>query len=440
MTVSLHPVQRLERLLFEPEHQPAVPVVQRLLGLLRYPYALVRDLLKGDLNLRAMGLVYTTLLSVVPLVAFAFAVLKGLGVHRDMEPLLYAFLEPIGEQAYTLTGQIMAFVENTRGGVLGSLGLAFLLYTVVSTVQKIEESFNFAWHVEQPRSVMRRVSEYLSLMVVGPIFVVVVLGLLGAVADFRIARWLANHEPFGTILARLGLAAPYLVVTAVFAFLYMFVPNTRVRLKAALAGGVVAGLLWAASGALFAQIVLASSRMVAIYAGFAIFLVTLIWVYLSWVILLIGAQLSFYVQNPRYLRAGQAQVRMTSRLRERLALSVMFLVGRSFVDGGRAWRLKDLAERLDVPSSALASVVGSLETAGLVVATENEQLVPGRDIGQIGVHAILTAVRDEQQYQSWLLARARTEPDADAVADSIETAIRESTQDRTLKDLVTRGT
>jgi membrane protein len=162
-------------------------------------------------------------------------------------------------------------------------------------------------------------------------------------------------------------------------------------------------------------------------------------VYISWFILLIGAQLSFYVQNPRYLRAGQRQMRLTSRLRERLALSVMFLVGRSFLDGQSRWTVKSLAERLEVPSSALASVTDSLETAGLLVATEDEKLVPGRAIDRIGVSAILTAVRDEQQYESWLLARARTEPDADAVADAIEAAIRERTSDQTLRDLVGRA-
>jgi membrane protein len=156
-------------------------------------------------------------------------------------------------------------------------------------------------------------------------------------------------------------------------------------------------------------------------------------------ILLIGAQLSFYVQNPRYLRAGQAQIRLTSRLRERLALSVMYLAGKSFVSGGPAWNLRDLAEKLEVPSSALTSVTASLEKAGLLLVTEQEQLVPGRALDQIGVHDILTSVRDEQQYESWLLARARTEPDADAIADSVEAAIRERTDQESLRDLVTRG-
>jgi membrane protein len=437
MTVQINPIHRLELLLFEAEHQH--PLLRRLFDFLRYPYALLRDLWQGELNLRAMGLVYTTLLSIVPLVAFAFAVLKGLGLHHELEPVIYEFLRPIGDQAYGMTKQMVDFVDNTRGGVLGSVGLGLLLYTVISTVQKIEESFNFAWHVEQPRSIVRRFSEYLSLMVVGPIFIVVILGLFGAVENLRFAQWLASHEPFGSMLASLGRAASYVVVAAVFSFLYAFIPNTRVHLKAAVVGGVAAGVLWAASGALFTRTVVASARMVAIYAGFAIFLVTLIWVYLSWIILLVGAQLSFYVQNPRYLRAGQAQIRMTSRLRERLALSMMYLIGKSFMSGEPAWTLKALGERLEVPGSALSSVSDSLEKAGLIIVTESEQLVPGRALDQIGVHAILTAVRDEQQYESWLLARARTEPDADAIADAVEASIRERTGAESLRDLLMRG-
>jgi membrane protein len=435
MSVDLDPRRRLERLLFD-RHAP-LPLKQAewLLGFLRYPYALVRDLLTGDLNLRAMGLVYTTLLSLVPLVAFAFAVLKGLGAHRDLEPLLFEFLRPIGERAGELTAQMMSFVERLRGGVLGSLGLAFLLYTVVTTVQKLEGAFNFAWHVERPRSVMRRISEYVSLMVIGPVFVVVALGLLGAVGSDGAMRWLTAHEPLGAIFRLLGAAGTYLFVTGAFTFLYVFIPNTRVRLLPALAGGVTAGVLWGMSGAIFTKIVAASTNMVAIYAGFAIFVATLIWIYLSWLILLIGAQLSFYVQNPRYLRAGQAPVRLTSRLRERLALTVMLLIARNFVSGTRPWRLRGLAEQLEVPGSALATVVEALEHAGLVTTTDEEEVLPARDLESIGIHDILTAVRDERQYETWLLWRARTEPEADSIADGVEAVIRERTAGMTLREL-----
>jgi membrane protein len=429
--------ERAERLLFDRHDLPVRPA-NWLLDLLRYPFALVRDLLTGELNLRAMGLVYTTLLSLVPLAAFAFAVLKGLGVHRNLEPIIYEFLSPIGERAGQLTAQFMTFVDNVRGDVLGSVGLAVLLYTVVSTIQKLEESFNFAWHVERPRSVMRRVSEYLSLMVVGPVFLVVVVSLFGAIASHASMRWLTEHEPYGTVVRAFGFIGPFLFVTGVFTFLYAFVPNTRVRLKPALVGGAVAGHLWAASGAVFARIVAASTKMVAIYAGFAIFLSALIWIYVSWLILLIGAQLSFYVQNPRYLRVGQGHVRLTSALRERLAFTVMLLIARKFVAGEPPWRQRELAEDLEIPGSALAAVVRSLERSGLVTLTEDEELIPARDIGGIQLADVLNAVRDERQYETWLLWRARTEPVADEVANSVEAGMRERISGLTLRELAAR--
>jgi membrane protein len=434
MTPLAHLHERVERLLFDRHHLPVEPA-NWLLDILRYPFALIRDLLTGGLNLRAMGLVYTTLLSLVPLAAFAFAVLKGLGVHRDLEPLIYEFLRPIGERATELTAQFMAFVDNVRGDVLGSVGLAFLLYTVISTIQKLEESFNFAWHVERPRSIMRRVSEYLSLMVVGPVFIVIVFSLFGALGSHSSMRWLTRHEPFGAVVRAFGVIGPFLFVTGVFTFLYSFVPNTRVRLKAAFIGGLVAGLLWVGSGALFARIVSASARMVAIYAGFAIFLATLIWIYFSWLIVLVGAQLSFYVQNPRYLRVGQGHVRLTSALRERLAFTVMLLVARRFVAGEPPCQLRALAEDLEIPGSALAGVTRSLEQAGLLTLTEDEEVVPARDLEGIQLTDVLNAVRDERQYASWLLWRARTEPVADEVANSVEAGMRERIAGMSLRDL-----
>ena len=429
--------RRVEQLLFDRHDLPVKPA-NWLLDLLRYPFALIRDLLTGELNLRAMGLVYTTLLSLVPLVAFAFAVLKGLGVHRDLEPLIYELLRPIGERAGELTTQMMTFVENVRGDVLGSVGLAFLLYTIVSTIQKLEGAFNFAWHVERPRSFMRRISEYLSLMVIGPIFLVVVFGLFGAVTNHSAMVWLTMHEPGGSIVRGLGILGPYLFVTGVFTFLYAFVPNTRVRFRAALAGGVTAGALWAASGAVFTKIVAASTQMVAIYAGFAIFLAALIWIYLSWLILLIGAQLSFYVQNPRYLRVGQTPVLLTSALRERLAFTVMLLIARKFIAGEPPWQQRLLAEDLEIPGSALATVVDSLEKAGLVTLTEDEELLPARDLENIALHDVLNAVRDERQYGTRLLWRARTEPVADAIANTVESAMRERISGMTLRELAAR--
>src|SRR5688572_15868657 len=184
--------ERLEHLLFDAPRITHTVAVKRLAWLLRYPYAVIRDILRGDLTLRAMSLVYTTLMSIVPLLAFSFSIFKGLGIHRDLEPFIYEFFRPMGENATELTARVLSFVENVSSGVLGTLGLAFLLFTVVSTIQKVETSLNFVWHVERPRSFARRTTEYLSLMIVGPILVVAAFGLIAAAADIAIVERLTS--------------------------------------------------------------------------------------------------------------------------------------------------------------------------------------------------------------------------------------------------------
>ena len=148
--------------------------------------------------------------------------------------------------------------------------------------------------------------------------------------------------------------------------------------------------------------------------------------------------MSFYVHNPRYLRVGQTPVRLTSALRERLAFTVMLLIARKFVAGQAAWRQRALAEHLEIPGSALAIVVNSLEKAGLVTLNEEEDLLPARDLEGIALQDILNAVRDERQYATWLLWRARTEPVADEIADTVETAVRERIAGMTLRELANR--
>jgi membrane protein len=328
----------------------------------------------------------------------------------------------------------MGFVENVQSGVLGSLGLAFLLYTVISMIQKVEESFNFVWRVEQPRSFGRRFSEYLSVMVVGPVVMVAAMGLLATIGSNRMVQLVAHVQFVGVALAQLGRLTPYVLVAGVFTFMYAFIPNTRVGLRAAAIGGIAAGVVWSATGEVFTAIVVNSSRTMAIYAGFAILIVGLMWLYLSWLILLLGAQLAFYVQHPQLLRPGQAEISLTSSLKERLALSLMYLIARDFRATGPSWTLQRLADALDVPGIALGPVVASLERRGLLVATEADKLMPGMDLASIGLAEILDAVRNDSEGPR--SAQGRSVEPAEEVAREMEAAIRASMNGRTLKDLV----
>lgn len=225
------------------------------------------------------------------------------------------------------------------------------------------------------------------------------------------------------------------MVVAGFSFLYVFVPNTRVRLAPALIGGLFAGVLWAGSGSLFTSFVVSVSRAEAIYSGFAIVIVAMLWLHLSWLILLLGAQLAFYVQNPDYLRLGQRTEHTSNGLRERLALSAMLLVGRDFETPGHGWRIESLAARIRVPRHLLEPVIISLTNAGLLTRTHEQRLIPARDPRRIEAIEILTAVRSAER-DSHGDPSDEWNPTVSALSDSVEQAISDVLAGRTLADIV----
>ncbi|HTD30915.1 MAG TPA: YihY/virulence factor BrkB family protein, partial [Steroidobacteraceae bacterium] len=301
-----------------------------LLRVLRYPYAVLRDLSRGEINLRAMSLVYTTLLSLIPLLAFSFAVLKIFGARRDLEPVVLEFFRPLGTvAAQELTTRVLQFAGRVSSGVVGSLGLALLAWTLIGTIKKVEDSFNFLWHVEQPRSFARRLAEYTGFLIAAPVILVGFVGLLHATFASAPVQEVVQLPLLQRLRGASIAVAPYAMVTAFFTALYMIIPNTRVHWRAALTGAVVAGALWATIGRLFTALVVYSTRLTVVYAGFAFVVAALLWTYFGWLILLAGAQLSFYLQNPTYLRLGLQQLRLSSVELEQLALKLMYLVGRT---------------------------------------------------------------------------------------------------------------
>jgi membrane protein len=343
--------------------------------ILRYLYALIRDMFQGQLMLRSMSLVYTTLLSVVPLIAFSFSVLKGFGMHKELEPLLFTALEPLGPQGAEITQQVIDLVDNVKGGVLGGISLAFFIYTAVSMVQKVEESFNYVWYVAKRRNFARRLTEYMIVMLIGPVVIVVALGMIASLRSNTIIQLLLNSDVFGPVFVATSKLTPYLLVTGVFTFVYMYMPNTRVRFKSALVGGLAGGFAWATISVIFATFVVAATRTQLIYSGFAVAITTLIWLYLNWLVLLIGAQLAFYFQNPAFLRIGRREPRLSNAMRERLALNIMLLVGRAFREGETSTEtVHTLARTLRIPSITLTPIIAGLETDGLLMSTEDEDL------------------------------------------------------------------
>ena len=407
-------------------------------GLARYPYAVFRDALEGQLTMRAMSLVYTTLLSIVPLIALSFSILKAFDVQSQMEPLLRNFLSPLGtEQAALLTTEINTYVNNVQGVALTSFGLAFLLYTVVSMIQKVEESVNYVWQVQRTRSFARRFSEYLSILLIAPVLMVTATALTGLLSNNGLTVWLTDIKQVEDAWIIAGKATPVVALTVLFSFIYKLIPNTQVKLLPALAGGLAAAIIWVTVGAAFSSFVETSfERYAAIYSTFAAVIVVLIWLYANWLILLIGAKISFYVQNPEYLRYGHRQVELGSALMERLAMQLMAHVGAKFAQGEAPMTANDLATHMGLPGRSISPVTQKLEEAKLLLAAHGDLLVPGRALDAITLGDVLAAVRDQPQSTQLPHRLAQPSPKVDDVLTRIDEARSEVLSDVTLGDLV----
>jgi len=363
-----------------------------IIRLLRILGATSRDISSGMTTLRAMSLVYTTLLSLVPLLAVSFSVLKGFGVHNQIEPMLLTLLAPLGDKGIEITHQIIDFVDNIKVGVLGALGLGLLLYTVISLIQKIEHAFNATWRIGDNRSLSQRFSNYLSVIMVGPVLVFLALGITAAISNSTIILSLSEIEPFGTTLQLIGKLLPYLLIITAFTFIYTLIPNTKVKIGSAFTGAIIAGILWEITGWLFANFVANSTNYTVIYSGFAILMVFMIWLYVSWLILLIGATIAYYHQHPEQA-AYLHKTDLTARQQTGLSLLVMLLIGYHFAYKKAAWELEALAQKVGVSEEQITTIITSLMNSQLITYGGEDcgQLIPLRPLEQITLKEILDA-------------------------------------------------
>ncbi len=405
---------------------------------LRYIVAVIRDMFAGGLMMRSMSLVYTTLLSVVPLLAFSFSVLKGLGVHNELEPMLLNLLMPLGRDAATdISTEIVAIVERVNGGVLGGVALAFFIYTAVSMVQKVEESFNYVWHVAKRQNFARRLVEYLVVLLIGPVVIFLAVSMLASLRSNAVVEFFLGWEILGPVIVATGKLTPYLLITSVFTFFYMYMPNTRVQFRAAIFGGLAAGFGWAAVGIIIATFIASSAKNQLVYASFALPITVLIWLYVNWLVLLIGAQLAFYFQNPAYLRIGRRQPRLSNSMREKLALNIMYLVGQSFRVGETRETVRSLAYRMKMPSVTIMPVIEGLEARGLLITTEEEDLVPAREISRIELNEILAVVRSQGETGSY--RDPKWEPLIADLGGDVDESVTGALGGTTLADLLDRA-
>jgi membrane protein len=426
--------KRLIHELWENDLNTQSPARRFAIRLARIVYGIIGNFTDGQFNLRAGSLAYTSLLALVPFLAVSFSILKAFGAHNELEPLLMELLAPLGEQGREVGTKILDFVSNLKVGVLGSVGIALLFYTVISLIHKVEQAFNEMWQVTTDRPLARRFSDYLSVILIGPVLIFAALGLANTAMDSPIIKHLATIQPLDHLILSLNQLATYLLIAGAFAFLYGFLPNTRVCWKAALIGGAFASVLWFTSGKIFARFVVSSSNYSAIYSGFAGAVLFIIWLYVGWLIILVGGQITAYWQNPDFLDPRRGKQVLSNRQREKLVLEIMTLIGRAHYYNDSSWTLETLQKRYQgFYADAVERVVGLLVQQRLIVASQDEPpfYLPSRDIETIGLNELLGVVRD-----------AKSQPLADELPAVMEilgqtdAAIAQALENQTLKTLV----
>jgi membrane protein len=352
-----------------------------------------RDFIQNLLKLQAMALAFKTLLSLAPLLAVVFSVLKAFGVHNRMEPALAEALAPLGDKGQEITAHLIAFVNRMSAGALGSVGLVTLFITVLSLMGTIEEAFNHIWRVKSPRKFARRFSDYLSAILVGPVLVFAAITITATLQNTAIVRALLSLQAVGFVLLALLRLLPYLTLWAAFSFVYMFIPNTRVRLRSALVGGLVAAVLWQTVGWAFAVFVGSSTRYYVIYSSFAILLLFLLWLHVGWLIVLLGAQVTYAHQHIRYF-IGERDLLSHAASREKLALLLLLLTGRDFCAGREPPSINELAARLRLPAGLVQEFMERLCDLKLVKRlAEDDSFILARDPATIPLKLVLDRLR-----------------------------------------------
>ena len=372
-----------------------------------------RDFVADKCAMRATALSYVTLLSIVPLLAFAFSVMKGLGVQAQLEGVL----GKVAAGQKEVLEQIIGYVEDTNVKALGTIGLVFLIWTVVKTLGTIERSFNEIWGVTQSRSYFRKFTDYVSVLVTAPLLMVAAMSLSGFLQGDLLARF-----PWLGLPARLAIRLmPFVGTWIAFAAVYMFMPNTSVRLRSALVGGVIAGTIWQLAFWLYTTFQVGMAKYNAIYGTFAALPIFMVWLYMSWTIVLFGAEVAWATQNVGTWWEQRRAESASFATKEEVALRAMTALAVSFYGDGEALSGSAIAHRFKAPTRLVRDVLRTLCDAGLcsqIAGEDGPAYQPARALEHLTPADVLAALRTEGDE----VDLNDTGPGADLVAELLGTS------------------
>lgn len=349
--------------------------------------------------LRASALTFYSILSIVPVVAMAFGIAKGFGFQKLLEKQLLEKFSGQEEVMIRIVDFSRSLLENTKGGMIVGIGIVFLLWTVIKLLGNIERSFNDIWELKNPRTYGRKFSDYLSIMLISPILIIMSSSATVFITTkiTLITEKVALIGMFSSVIFVMLKLIPYCLIWILFTFVYILMPNTKVNFSSGFVAGVTAGTIFQVAQLAYIVFQVGVARYNAIYGSFAALPLFLIWMQLSWLIVLFGAEISFayqYVDTYEF----EPDCRNISQIFKKLiSLQIAHLVIRAFFRGEKPLTVSKITQALEIPIRLVQQILDELVEGGIFSYAEtkedNERFYqPARDINGITIKSIVEAL------------------------------------------------
>ncbi len=373
-----------------------------LLQQLRIVALALRGYREDSCKFRASALTFYSLLSIVPVLAMLFGIAKGFGLEKRVETEILARFKGQEEVAQRIVTFANSLLENAQGGLVAGVGVMILFWSVIKVLGNIEHSFNEIWGVTKPRSLARKFSDYFSLILVCPILMVVA-GSATVVVSSQV-RLLLEKIPFLNFLGPALLLPlkllPYCTLWVTFTFIFIFMPNTKVKLKSGLVAGVVAGTLFQLVQWAYINLQIGAAQYGAIYGSFAALPLFLVWLQMSWLILLLGAEIAFAVQNVQTYEFEPDCLSISHSRRILLSLLIVKLIVTRFCAGESAWDASEISRALEIPIRLVRQILQELVEANVLSEIrkreEDKEVLyqPARDVATLTIKRIVDALEN----------------------------------------------
>ncbi len=428
--------QKIKYLLWEQNPNELTALQRIILRQVQTAVLVIRDFGINQSLLRASALTYYSMLAIVPLLALTFALLKAFGVQNLLEPLI---MEKLNVGDGQVVQAILGYINNTQVGGMGAVGLILLLVAVISLLTNVEKSFNHVWGVREIRPLIRRFSDYLSVILVGPVLIISAISMTSSLASNNLVQKLIEMQLVGNLILLLFKVAPFVFMWLAFTVLYVFMSNTKVEWRAAFIGGVFGGTLWQLAQLVYVNFQVGVAKYNAIYGTMAALPIFMIWLYVSWMIVLFGLGVTYAKQNLRTSARDLRGSEVSRNCYEQVSLVLLLTLADRFSSGESALSELQLAKLLFIPVRLCRSILRLLIEVGYVselcsrLGRRSYQL--GRAAENLPLAEILKTMRDKGEEALHLYPHPQT-LEAIETSERLEALVEDGLDGLTLRDMV----